>query len=391
MSISSKKSKSIKRKVCFVITSPIHYSRSKILLEELKKHPKILLQIIVGGSAILPNYGNVLSSMEKDGFFPDEKIVMTLEGGTSVAMAKTAGIGIMEFATAFYNLKPDVVVVRGDRYEVLSAAIAASYLNIPVAHIEGGDVSGTIDESVRHAITKLSHIHFTTNKASADRIKRMGENPKYIFDFGATEVEFVAKNNFKISEKLINDLGVGDAIDINSPFLVVMYHPVTSEIGDNLKHTKELLQAVYGLSLPTVWFWPNVDAGTDEVSKAIRSFREIKKPDHMRFLKYLPAEQFIGLLKRCSCLVGNSSAGIKECSYLGIPVVNIGTRQNGRMKAPNVSDSGYGREEIVKAVKDQIKHGNYKKSLIYYKPGSSKKIAEKISSIKLYTQKKFFE
>ena len=379
------------RKICFVITSKIHYGRSKLILEELQKRSDVELQIVVAASALLDTYGNVLDDLEQDGFEVNDKIVMTLEGGNTVAMAKTAGVGIMEFTTAFDNLKPDIVVVRGDRYEVLSAAVAASYMNIPVAHIEGGDVSGTIDESVRHAITKLAHIHFPTNELSKKRIIRMGENPKYVFDVGSSDVEFVASNKFKVSKELINKLGVGDVINTERQFLMVMQHPVTSEIGKNRNRTAKTLEAVHELNIPCIWFWPNVDAGTDEVSKAIRDFREIKKPQHMRFLKYLPPEQFIGLLKMSACLVGNSSAGIKECSYIGIPVVNIGTRQNGRMRAENVLDVKYDKLEIKKAIKKQLSHGNYEKSDLYRKKGTSKKIAQTLAKIKLYSQKKFID
>src|SRR3989344_3209929 len=170
-----------KRKICFIITSRNHYARSKLILNELKRRNNVELQIIVGAAALLSNYGDVSSFLKKDGFKHDFKIAMAVEGGSSLAMAKTTGIGVTEFATAFYNLEPDLVVVRGDRYEILSAAVAAAYLNIPLAHIEGGDVTGSIDESVRHAVTKLAHIHFATNKRSKDRILRMGEDPKYIF------------------------------------------------------------------------------------------------------------------------------------------------------------------------------------------------------------------
>src|SRR3989338_6272094 len=325
-----------KRKICFVITSKIHYGRSKLILEALRRRPDVELEIVVAASALLEMYGNVLEDLARDGFSVNDKIVMTLEGGNTVAMAKTAGVGIMEFTTAFDNLQPDVVVVRGDRYEVLSAAVAAAYLNITVAHIEGGDVSGTIDESARHAVTKLAHIHFPTNTLSESRIIRMGENTKYVFNVGSSDIEFVARNRFRVSEKLINYLGVGDVIDIDKPFLLVMQHPVTTEIKTNRFHVEETLHAVHELKIPTISFWPNVDAGTDQISKGIRNFREMNKPHHMRFIKYLPPEQFIGLLKRAACLVGNSSAGIKECSYLGVPAVNIGTRQNGRLRAENV-------------------------------------------------------
>ena len=380
-----------KRKICFVITSGIHYSRSKIVLDELKKRPDVELQIIVGASAILPFYSNTLVLMEKDGYHPNAKIVMTLEGGNAVAMAKTTGIGIAEFATAFDNLRPDIVIVRGDRYEVLAAATAAAYLNITLAHIEGGDVTGNIDESVRHSITKLAHIHFTTNDRSHRRVIRMGENPAYVFDVGASELEFVERNDYVASNELINRLGVGDVVDVNKPYLMVMQHPVTSEVGQNRKHIETTLQAISEIGIPTVWFWPNVDAGTDEVSKGIRAFREIHKPHHIRFIKYLPPEEFVGLLKKAACLVGNSSSGIKECSFLGTPVVNVGSRQNHRLRAENVLDVGYDLDEIKQAIRKQIKHGRYAPSRIYFKKETGKKIAHVLATIKLYTQKFFYD
>lgn len=380
-----------RRKICFVITSKIHYGRSMLILRELKKRPDVELQIVAAASALLDMYGEVLGDLHKDGFTVNDKIVMTLEGGNTVAMAKTAGVGIMEFTTAFDNLQPDIVVVRGDRYEVLSAAVAAAYLNITVAHIEGGDVSGTIDESVRHAVTKLAHIHFPTNALSESRIIRMGENPRYVFNVGSSDIEFVARNRFWVSEKLINYLGVGDVVDIDKPFLLTIQHPVTSEAKANRAHVEETLHAVYELGIPTIWFWPNVDAGTDQISKGIRNFRELAKPHHMRFLKSLPPEQFIGLLKRATCLIGNSSAGIKECSCLGVPVVNIGTRQHGRMRAENVIDSDYDKAAIKRAIKKQISHGPYAPSNIYYKKGTSKKIAQILAAVKLYSQKSFVD
>ena len=180
-----------KRKICFVITSEIHYARNRLILEELKNNNNVELQIIVAAGALLDSYGDVIPLLKKDGFSYNAKIVMTIQGGGCISMAKTTGLGVIELSSAFDNLKPDIVVIRGDRYEMLSAAIAASYLNICIAHIEGGDVSGNIDESVRHAITKLSHIHFTTNELSQKRVLRMGENPNYVFNVGSPEVELI--------------------------------------------------------------------------------------------------------------------------------------------------------------------------------------------------------
>lgn len=381
----------MKRKICFVITSGIHYARNKKILQEIQRHPDLELQIVVGGSALLSNYGDVLTLLEEDGFYCNAKIIMTLEGGSPVAMAKTTGIGITEFATAFDNLQPEVVVIRGDRYEVLSAVIAAAYMNITVAHIEGGDVSGTIDESVRHAVTKLAHLHFATNEQSYKRILRMGEDPQFVHIVGSPEVEMVAENRYEISDDYINYLGVGDAVDINKPYIIVMQHPVTTEWGKNLEHIEETLSAVHELQIPTIWFWPNVDAGTDEISKGIRMFRERYNPKHMRFIKYVPPEKFIGLLKGASCLVGNSSASIKECSYLGLPVVNIGTRQKKRLRAENVIDVTYDKKIIKQAIIKQISHGPYKSSTLYFKKETGKNIANILASVNLYTQKEFYE
>jgi len=381
----------IKRKICFIITSKIHYSRSKLILEKLKKDKNVELQIVVGASALLDNYGDVLSLMKKDRFKCNAKITMTLSGGTNIAMAKTAGIGITEFATVFENLQPDIVVLRGDRYEVLSAAVAAAYLNITVAHIEGGDITGNIDESVRHAITKLSHIHFPSNKKSHQRIIRMGEDSKYVFNVGCSELEFLEKINYKISNNLVNRLGVGDIVNIEKPYLIVMQHPVTSEMRENRKNIEETLWAIHEFEIPAIWFWPNVDAGTDEISKGIRVFREHHNLAHIRFLKYLPPEEFIGLLDKSVCLVGNSSSGIKECSYLGVPVINIGSRQSGRMRADNVIDVDYNKKDIKKAIEKQIQKGKYPKSYIYYQKNTIQKIVDTLKSIKLYTQKRFQE
>ena len=380
-----------KRKICFIITSKIHHSRSLLLLEELRARDDVDLQIVVGASAILPEYGDVIPLLEKDGYKIDARITMTFAGGSPVAMAKTTGMGIAEFSTVFENLQPDLVVVRGDRYEVLSAAIAASYLNIPVAHIEGGDVTGTIDESVRHAVTKLSHIHFATNEESKNRILKMGENPSYVFNFGCPGLEIVARNSYEASNDLINFLGVGDVIDIHKPYLMVMQHPVTSEIGKNKDYVNETLHAVHEINIPTIWFWPNIDAGTDETSKGIRTFREKFNLHKMRFIKYLPPDEFIGLLKKTICLVGNSSTGIKECSILGTPAVNIGTRQNKRMRGENVIDVNYNKQNIIDAINKHMNIGRYKSSNIYHQEGTSKKITDILANIDLYTQKYFID
>lgn len=381
-----------KRTICFPITSRIHYARQKHLLEKLRVHPGIELQLVVGGSVLLDKYGEkFLPAIQADGFQINETLFNVVDGGTHIAMAKTAGLTALEFANTLHKLNPDIVLIRGDRFEQLAIAMVAAYLNKTVAHIEGGDLSGTIDESVRHAITKLAHIHFVTNDDARRRVIQMGENPRQVFNVGSPEVEFAARVGKQYDGRMINKTGAGATIDVSKPFLMVLYHPVTTE-KNNRSKAEAVLRAVDDLNIQTIWFWPNSDAGTNDVAKAIRIYREhgLLKNNKIRFVTDLLPEDFIGLLRRASVLAGNSSSGIKESSYFGTPVVNIGTRQQGRLRGLNVLDTGYSKNDIVESIKKQIKHGKYPVSKIYYQPTTSQKIVEVLNKTKLYTQKKFY-
>ena len=383
------------RKICFVITSGIHYSRSRLVLEELRKRETrerdVALQIVLAGSAVLREYGDIEALLRKDGFAISAKITMAVQGGTTTSMAKTMGLGVIEFSSVFDNLEPDIVVVRGDRFEVLSAAVAAAYMNKTIAHIEGGDVSGNIDESVRHAITKLAHIHFTTNTESHGRVIALGEHPDYVFDVGSSDVEFAALSREPITEIELHTRGSGAQIDVRKPFLIAMQHPVTSEQDTNRAHMEETLDAIRELRLPTLFFLPNRDAGVDTLIASLRRFQETEGARApVRFMEYLPPGKFLALLRQAACLVGNSSSGIKESSYFGTPVVNIGTRQTGRTRAENVVDASHERGAIAAAVRTQLAHGRYGASSLYHKKDTSKTIARLLSHIPLYTQKRFF-
>lgn len=382
-----------KRKVCFVITSFIHYSRNLFVIEELKKRKDVELHIVVGGSALLSRYSSKAAGAEyllmKGGYKNIHEIHFSLEGDLPITKAKTTGLGVVEFSTLFNDIKPDVVVIRGDRFEVLSAAIAAAYSNIPIAHIEGGDISGTIDESVRHAITKFSHIHFPTNNDAKERIIKMGENNKYIFNFGSPDVEVVSRIAKKNCEFDINKTGSGAEIFLRNGYVIVMYHPVVTELEDNIPNIQRLIKVVHELNMQVLWFWPNVDVGAEEISQQLRIFNDQQKEHKIRFLRDIPPEKFISLLKNAQCLIGNSSAGIKECSQLGVPVVNVGSRQAGRLRAANVLDVSHNEAKIKKAIHDQLNHGRYSSSGLYSVNNTSKKIAEVIATIDLYVQKKF--
>ncbi len=389
----AEQSNKIKRKVCFPIMNRVHYARQRRLLDVLKRDPRIELQLVVGGAILLDKYGErFLPAIKAAGFETHDTLFNVIDGGSHVAMAKTAGLTALEFSNSLYKLNPDIVLIRGDRFEQLALAMVAAYLNKTVAHIEGGERTGTIDESVRHAITKLAHLHFTTNDTAKRRVIGMGENPKNVWNVGSPDIEYAASVKKKIDGEFFNKVGVGAALDFKKPYLMVVWHPVTTEDGNAL-HTEALLKAVDGLNTQAVWFWPNNDAGTNEVAKTIRRYREegLFQNQRIRFLTDVLPDDFIALLRGAATFIGNSSSGIKEASYFGIPVVNIGTRQSGRLKSGNVTDVGYGEVAILKAVKQQMTHGAYKKSLAYFKPDTSVRIAEILATAPLQKGKQFYE
>ena len=327
-----------------VITARPSYSRIKTALTAIKNHPKLELQLVVAGSALLGRYGNAVDFIENDGFEIAEKVFMVLEGENPTSMAKTTGLGVMELANVFFRLQPDAVLTIADRFETIATSIAASYQNIPLVHIQGGEVTGNIDEKVRHANTKLADLHLVASEDAKQRVLKMGEHPQMVFNTGCPSIDLAdeimqdSALNFNPIEKYG---GVGKKIDWQQGYLVVMQHPVTTEYASARKDVEETLKAIYELNMPTFWFWPNVDAGSDGTSGGIRAFRENYQPENIHFFKNMEPHDFLRLLVNSKCLIGNSSVGIRECSYLGVPVVNIGTRQNGRQRGSNVIAVSY--------------------------------------------------
>ena len=392
-SASRKIPRSGKRRICFPITSRAYYGRSQLLLKKLQEHPGIELELMLGGSILLDKYSrHIADDIEAGGFTIAASLFNVIEGGNHVAMAKTACLTALEFTNGLAAIDPDVVVISGDRFEQLAIAMAAAYLNKTIAHIEGGDVTGSIDESVRHAITKLAHVHFVTNADAERRVLAMGEDPRHVFNTGSLDVELAARVDTMITNAAVNSYGVGHTVDVTRPFLVVIQHPVTTET-DNRQHLEATLHAISRLDMPAIWFWPNVDAGTGEMAERLRHFREHSEPGNarIRFITNVPADEFVALLKVTACVVGNSSAGIKECSYLGTPVVNTGGRQQGRLHGDNVVHVPYDADEICRAVVAQMSHGRYPPSLIYYRPDASQTIVDILAGMQLYTQKRFHD
>ena len=378
------------RKVCVVVGSRANYSSIKSAMRAVRDHPELQLQLVVGASALLDRYGTVVDVIERDGFEPDEKVFMLIEGETPGTMAKSTGLGLLELPTAFERLEPDVVITVGDRFETMSTALAATYMNIPLAHTMGGEVSGNIDESIRHAVTKFAHLHFPACTDAGDRIVRMGEPPETVHVVGCPRMDLVAEVLADGEDGLSDlfDVGVGGEFDLDRPFLIVSQHPVTTEYGDGERQITETLKAVQEVGLPAVVLWPNADAGSEDIARGLRKFREHEDDSRLHFFKNLATDDYVKLMARTSCLVGNSSSAIREGSFIGTPAVNVGSRQEGRQRGSNVADVGYDRSQIVDALRAQIGHGRYEHEPIYGDGRAGERIADVLSRVELRLDKR---
>ncbi|MBI4765605.1 MAG: UDP-N-acetylglucosamine 2-epimerase (hydrolyzing) [Deltaproteobacteria bacterium] len=380
----------MKRKICVILTTRGNYAKMKPVMKAISKREGLELQVILGGGAVLPKYGDLTTIIRRDGFVLDRILHFLIEGENLVTMTQSAGFATIEMARAFNDLAPDIVLVIADRFEALSIAMSAFYMNIIVAHIEGGEVSGSIDESIRHAITKLSHLHFPANTAAAERIIKLGEDSEKVFVVGTTSLDQLSEIELEDVSSLFEfqrTTGVGSDLDFRKDFNVVLQHPVVTEYQDNLKNINETIAAVDELKIPTVWIWPNMDAGSDGIAKGIRMFREMKNPDYIHYFKSVPFKEYAKLLFNCRCLVGNSSSGIRESAFLGTPVVNIGTRQDGRDRGRNVLDVPYDRQQIKQAISRQMANGLYPSDDLYGDGRAGHKISEILATVDLKVQK----
>jgi UDP-hydrolysing UDP-N-acetyl-D-glucosamine 2-epimerase len=344
----------MKRKICVVITARPSYARIKTALEAIRDHKDLELQLVVAASALLDRYGNAVKVIESEGFKIDRTVYMIVEGENLVTSAKSTGFGLAELATVFNDLKPDMVVSIADRYETIATSIAAAYMNIPLIHVQGGEVTGSIDEKTRHANTKLADIHLVSCEHARIRVEKMGERPDRIFVTGCPSIDLARiaeQSEPRDIEKITTQYGgVGNRVDVTKPYIMVMQHPVTTEYEDARRHATLTLEAIHATGYPVLWFWPNVDAGSDGTSRGIRAFREQHRDLNVHFYKNMRPLDFLSTLIHSRGIVGNSSVAIRECSYLGVPAVNIGTRQQGRDRGRNVIDVGYDRKELATAI-----------------------------------------
>lgn len=378
------------RHVCFPVTTRGNYGKFKPVMSAVQEHPDLELQLVVAGGALLHKYGNFVEDGKLGEFEVDKKIYFLLEGENPITMAKSTGIALTEFTSVFENLEPDIVVTIADRFEELAIGTAAAFQNIPLAHIEGGEVSGSVDESIRHAITKMSHLHFPSTELAAERVRKLGEPPENIFTVGTPSLDVISRldlDDIAGVEADLRDKGVGADIDLSNDYLLVIQHPVTTEYEHNRRYIDETIEAVDDLGIHTVWLWPNMDAGSDAVSKGIRVYREQNEQDFIRFFTSLPLEQYAVVLNNASCIVGNSSSGIRESAYLGVPSVNIGSRQEGRQRAENVVDVPHESAAIQSAIVDQMAHGPYESRDTYGDGNAGERIADVLAEFEFDIQK----
>jgi UDP-hydrolysing UDP-N-acetyl-D-glucosamine 2-epimerase len=372
------------KKICTVIGSRANYSSIKSAMRAIQKHSELELQLVCVASALLDRYGQVVNLIERDGFKVDEKLHILVEGETPATMVKSTGMGLIELSSVFDRLKPDVVITVGDRFETMATTLAAAYMNIPVAHTMGGEVSGTIDESIRHAVTKFAHIHFPASRDAAERIVKLGERPEMVFRVGCPRIDLVAEiidHDGNGMDKNIFELGVGAPIDLSKPFVIVSQHPVTTEYGAGERQITATLAAVKECGLAAVVLWPNADAGSEDIARGIRKWREHGSAEDMHFFKNLPIETYVRLMRRATCLVGNSSSGIREGAFIGTPVVNIGSRQTARERGDNIIDVDHERQQISDAIKRQQARGRYPMQDIYGDGTAGVKIADVLAKL----------
>lgn len=375
----------MQRKILVVLVDRANYGRIKPVMQAIKNDESLKLDVLCTGTMVLPRFGNVVDIVKKDGFEVTSRIYMEVEGSNPTTMSKSIGLGIIEFTSEFDRLRPDIVLIIGDRYEALAAAISAAYMNLTLAHIQGGEVSGSIDESCRHAITKFAHLHFPSTERSANFIKRMGENPSSIHNVGCPVGDYILRLPKHLDASDIQG-GVGNPIDPNQPFLLVIFHPVTTHISIRCE-TEEMLNALNDINLPTIWLWPNVDAGSDRISSAIRAFREKNRCDWLYLVKNFEPDVYQRVLKNAAVAIGNSSSFMRDSSFTGTPVVLVGDRQIGREHGKNLIRSEINKSDIVKNVRFQLEKGRYDPEFLYGDGTSSEKIVNILKTFNTNSQK----
>ena len=374
------------KKVAVVITARASYARIKTFLIEANKNKKIKLFIILSSSSVLEKFGDITNLLKKDKLKIYHKSFTSLEGVNLTNQVKTTALNMIDLSVLFGRINPDLVITIADRFETLATAITAAYLNIPLGHIQGGEVSGSIDEKVRHSITKLADIHFVSTNKSKNNLIKMGEERKKVFVTGCPSIDLIKNiGDLKLDfNPVIKYRGIGSEIDFKKKYIIVLQHPVTTNYKNSALQIEETIKAIKEINMQTIWMWPNIDVGSDIISKKLRLLRERNKSLKIHFFKNFSPEDFMKLCFNSQILIGNSSVGIRECSYLGVNVINIGDRQKNRERGNNIIDVEYNSAQIVKAANNYLsKNKKSLKSKLYGNGSAGKKILKIINKEKL--------
>jgi len=376
-------------KILTLVERRADYSRMRPILKELNKNPFFDVYLVVTGICLLDAHGNDVDYIKDDGFTINAEIPMFEKNGknTNVSMVRALAKVLDAITYELEKFKPDLVLTGFDIGANLATTIAAAHMNIPVAHIQGGEVTGTIDESIRHAMSKFSHIHFPATKDARNRLVRLGENPKHIFNVGCPSIDTIVQTptiDRKIIEEKFN-------VDFSKPVVLLIQHPVTTESSESKRQILKTINVIKDLKIQALVALPNNDAGSSEI------IEEIKKSG-LSWYPSLSTKEFVNVYRNVWAIVGNSSSGIHESTTFGIPAVNIGTRQQDRERAKNVIDVGYNEHDIKKGIEKALFDEPFRQKVSHMKNpygigDSSKKIVELIKSISLKNiiQKRFYE
>lgn len=381
-----------KRKICIITGSRAEYGLLYPLMKEIKKDHSLILKIIATGTHLEKKYGNTYNQIEKDGFRIDSKVYMSLKSDKDREIISSCSMALKGFGNTLNILSPDIIVLLGDRFEILMAAVAATIMRIPIAHIHGGEVTlGAYDDAIRHAITKMSYLHFVAHEGYRKRVIQLGEEPKRVFNFGAPGLDNI--RSLKLLDKQSLEKQIGFKIDDKTA--IVTFHPSTLEKGQAIFQVTNLIEALSETDLRIIFTLPNADQENSIISNKINSFIR-RNLERSKMFQSLGNLRYLSLMKYAKVMIGNSSSGIIEAASFKLPVVNIGCRQNGRIRPKNVIETDYKKSSIKRGINratsaafaDSLKDlenpfGNGEASI---------KIKKKLKSIDLSNiQKKFYD
>lgn len=372
------------RKILGVTGIRSEYDIMSSVFKSIQKHPILELGVVVTGAHLSAAHGRTIAEIINDKIPIIDQVESLISGNELSSRVKGLGIQLQGLVQSISRFAPDILLVLGDREESISTALAGAYMNIPVAHIAGGDrVVGNVDDQVRHAVSSLASIHFTTSQDSADRLIKMGEQPERVFNVGNPGLDRMLQtqelDTIEVAKNLSIDLG------LNEPYVILIQHTITSEFDSAYDQMKITLEALRDVGIKTIVSYPNSDAGSDDI---IRALGEVKHLDMFKIIPYIPRIEFVNLMRKAKCLIGNSSAGILEAPLLKLPVINVGNRQKGRLHAENVRFIDHDKSQIVEALNQAIYDEVYRAKVAqchnpFGNGHSSSVIAEILASIEI--------